>query len=63
MYKSFVSPVYGTFWEFGMNSERACTPESYRADHALLEMHLTRLGCGTVLRVGYSKAIFRAYCD
>ena len=58
MYKSYTPPVYGTLWEFALKSERNFTPEEFRADQAMINMHLERLGHGTVLRVGYEKAIF-----
>ena len=58
MYKSYVSPVYGQRWEEFMHSPRANTPEKYRVDHIKLEIHLERLGGGTVFRVGFTKAIF-----
>lgn len=58
MYKSYLAPTYGTLWEFSMGTERAFTPEEYRLDHALLKVHLERLGGGTLFRVGFSKATF-----
>ena len=58
MYKSYLAPTYGTLWEFSMGTERSFTPEEYRLDHALLKVHLERLGGGTLFRVGFSKAIF-----
>ncbi|MBO5051762.1 MAG: hypothetical protein J6D31_06135 [Clostridia bacterium] len=58
MYRDFKLPIYPQRSSEMMFSCRGCTPEEYRLDQAILDVHLERLGAGTVLRVGEAKAIF-----
>jgi hypothetical protein len=52
MYRDDPLPIYPQRSSEMMFSCRGGTPEEYRLDQAILEVHLARLGAGTVFCVG-----------
>ena len=58
MYSSVKPKYYGTWWQELMRTEKGQLYEEFCVDHALLELFLDRIGCGTILLVGDHKAIF-----
>ena len=62
MYQEMIPPVYGTLYEEYLYSPKCFIPESDRLDQACLEVHLSRLGNGMLLRKGYPVAIFNRRC-
>lgn len=58
MYSSVKPKYYGTWWQELMRTEKGQINEEFCVDHALLELFLDRIGCGTILLIGDHKAIF-----
>ncbi len=58
MYQDLKAPIYTSLHEELRRCPKPCVPESDRIDQVVLDLHLERLGCGAVLRLGYNGAIY-----
>ena len=58
MYQNYQAKIYDSLYSYNMRSEASNVAEPFCVDQVELDVHLDRLGCGTLMLVGNPKAIF-----